>query len=42
MASAKRRVEVFTAGCPICVETVCLVKQALGKPVTDRNGVKRA
>ena len=26
MASAKRHVEVFTAGCPICVETVCLVE----------------
>ena len=25
MATAKRRVEVFTAGCPICVETVRLV-----------------
>lgn len=25
MATAKRRVEVFTAGCPICEETVRLV-----------------
>lgn len=26
MANAKRRVEVFTAGCPICNDTVKLVK----------------
>lgn len=26
MASTKRRIEVFTAGCPICEETVSLVK----------------
>jgi glutaredoxin len=26
MATAKRRVEVFTAGCPVCEETVRLVK----------------
>ncbi len=31
MASAKRRVEVFTAGCPICGETVRLV-QSLACP----------
>lgn len=26
MGTAKRKVEVFTAGCPICDETVSLVK----------------
>ena len=26
MVTAKRRVEVFTAGCPVCDETVSLVK----------------
>jgi hypothetical protein len=26
MATAKREVEVFTAGCPLCEETVNLVK----------------
>ena len=26
MATARRRVEVFTAGCPICEQTVNLVK----------------
>jgi len=26
MATAKRRVEVFTAGCPLCEETVGLVR----------------
>ncbi len=31
MATAKRRVEVFTAGCPICDETVTLV-QSLACP----------
>ena len=31
MATAKRKVEVFTAGCPICEQTVNLVK-SLGCP----------
>ncbi len=34
MATIKRRVEVFTAGCPICEETVRLV-QALACPSCD-------
>ena len=34
MVIAKRRVEVFTAGCPICVETVSLVK-SLACPSCD-------
>ena len=29
MANVKRRVEVFTAGCPICDETVNLVKSLI-------------
>lgn len=29
MATAKRRVEVFTAGCPVCDETVSLVKSLI-------------
>lgn len=27
--SAKRRIEVFTAGCPLCVETVSAIRQAV-------------
>lgn len=34
MAPAKRLVEVFTAGCPICAETVNLVK-SLACPSCD-------
>lgn len=34
MATVKRRVEVFTAGCPICEETVNLVK-SLACPSCD-------
>lgn len=34
MATVKRRVEVFIAGCPICEETVRLV-QALACPSCD-------
>lgn len=29
MASAKRTIEVFTAGCPVCEETVKLVKSLI-------------
>lgn len=29
MASAKRTIEVFTAGCPVCKETVKLVKSLI-------------
>ncbi|MBI5411434.1 MAG: glutaredoxin, partial [Nitrospirae bacterium] len=29
MASAKRTIEVFTAGCPVCDDTVRLVKSLL-------------
>lgn len=34
MGTAKRKVEVFTAGCPICDETVSLVK-SLACPSCD-------
>lgn len=27
--SAKRRIEIFTAGCPLCAETVNAVKEAV-------------
>jgi glutaredoxin 3 len=38
--SAKRRIEIFTAGCPLCNETVKAVKAAVsscGCDVVERN-----
>ena len=29
MATVKRRIEVFTAGCPVCAETLDLVTEAV-------------
>lgn len=29
MINQKRKIEVFTAGCPLCPETVALVKEAV-------------
>lgn len=29
MTNQKRKIEVFTAGCPLCHETVALVKEAV-------------
>ena len=28
--SVRRKIEIFTAGCPLCTETVAAVKQAVG------------
>jgi protein-disulfide isomerase len=38
---AKRKIEIFTAGCPLCDETLKLVKEAVascGCEVVERSG----